>query len=81
MRSCATGAILTDDDIHKLQAAIEQTIRDGDPPTRKALMQALVGEIQVEGRDRISPTYMLPAGVAPPTGSVPPGGIEPPLPA
>lgn len=77
----ATGALSTDDDIDKLQAEVEQTIRDGDPPMRKALMRALVGEIRVDRRDRILPTYLLPAGVAPPAGSVPPGGIEPPLPA
>ena len=70
----ATGATLTDDDIDQLQAEVERTIRDGDPPTKKALMQALVSEIRVDGRDRILPTYLFPAGVAPPAGSVLPGG-------
>lgn len=74
--------VLTDDDIAALQAEVAQTIRDGDAATRKALLQALVGEIRVEGRDHIRPSYCLPAvRVAPPGGSVPPGGIEPPLPA
>lgn len=74
--------VLTDDDIAALQAEVAQTIRDGDAPTRKALLQALVGEIRVEGRDQIQPSYCLPAvRVAPPGRSVPPGGIEPPLPA
>lgn len=77
-----TDTTPTDDDIAALQAEVAQTIRDGDAPTRKALLQALIGEIRVEGRDQIRPSYCLPAvRVAPPGGSVPPGGIEPPLPA
>lgn len=71
---------LTDEDIAALQAEVAQTIRDGDAPTRKALLQALVGEIRVEGRGRILPTYCLPAGVAPPAGSVPLRGFEPRFP-
>lgn len=60
-----------------LQAEVAQTIRDGDAPTRKALLQALIGEIRVEGRDQIRPSYCLPAvRVAPPGGSVPLRGFE-----
>jgi hypothetical protein len=77
----AEATVLTDDDIADFQNEMVQTIRDGDPPAQKALLHALVGEIRVAGRDRILPTYLLPAGVRIPAGSVPPGGIEPPLPA
>lgn len=73
--------VLTDHDIAALQAEVAQTIRDGDAPTRKALLQALVGEIRVEGRDQIRPSYCLPAvRVAPPGGSVPLRGFEPRFP-
>ena len=49
------------DDIAALQANVAQTIRDGDPPTREAAAsKRLVGEIRVEGHDRISPTVPAP---------------------
>ena len=49
---------------------------DGDPPARKALLQALVQEIRVVSRAEIYPFFNLPV-VRPPYGSVPPAGIEP----
>ena len=67
---------LTDDDLHTLQAHVAQVIADGDPPTCKALLQALVQEIRVVSRTEIYPFFYLPA-VRPPYGSVPPAGIEP----
>jgi hypothetical protein len=50
-------------------------IADGDPPARKALLQALVQEIRVVSRAEIYPFFNLPV-VRPPYGSVPPTRIE-----
>ncbi len=67
---------LSDDDLRLLQAHVVEVIADGDPPARKALLQALVHEIRVVSRDEIYPFFSLPV-VRPPYGSVPPAGIEP----
>ncbi len=71
---------LSDEDLSALQAHVRDVIATGDPPTRKALLQALVAEIRVVSRYEIYPAFSLPA-VRPPCGSVPPTGIEPVLPA
>ena len=67
---------LTDEDLHALQAHTQHVIEHGDPPARKALLQALVTEIRVVSRTEIYPFFALPV-VRPPYGSVRPAGIEP----
>jgi site-specific DNA recombinase len=67
---------LTDADLDALQAEVGEVIRNGDPPARKALLQALIDEIRVESRAAIHPTFALPA-VRPPGGLVETVGIEP----
>jgi len=67
---------LTDDDLRTLQAHVRAVIEAGDPPARKALLQALVAEIRVVSREEIYPTFNLPA-VRPPCGSVELAGLEP----
>jgi site-specific DNA recombinase len=67
---------LSDDDLHLLQAHVAEVIADGDPPGRKALLQALVQEIRIVSRDEIYPFFNLPA-VRPPYGSVRPAPCEP----
>jgi site-specific DNA recombinase len=67
---------LTDDDLRALQAHVRDVIETGDPPARKALLQALVAEIRVVSRQVIYPTFNLPA-VRPPVGSVGDTGLEP----
>ncbi len=66
---------LTNDDLHTLQTHVADVIADGDPPGRKALLQALVQEIRVASRTEIHPFFYLPV-VRPPHGSVPPTRIE-----
>jgi site-specific DNA recombinase len=70
---------LSDDDLHALQAHVAHVIADGDPPARKALLQALVQEIRVVSRAEIYPFFNLPV-VRPPYGSVRPAGFEPATP-
>lgn len=67
---------LGDDDLELLQAQVREVIDSGDPPTRKALLQALVNEIRVVSRAEIYPSFSLPA-VRPLEGSVPRAGVEP----
>jgi site-specific DNA recombinase len=67
---------LTAADIATLAGQISQAFRDGDAHHQKALLQALVTEIRVEGKANIQPYFAIPA-VRPPTGSVPPTGFEP----
>jgi hypothetical protein len=59
-----------------LQANVREVIETGDPPARKALLQALVEEIRVVSRAEIYPSFSLPA-VRPPSGSARPRGFEP----
>ena len=47
---------LGDDDLRTLQSHVREVIETGDPPARKALLQALVHEIRVVSRDEINPT-------------------------
>jgi site-specific DNA recombinase len=71
---------LSDEDLSALQAHVRDVIATGDPPTRKALLQALVAEIRVVSRDAIYPAFIiLPGGstTTPPCGSVPLPGFEP----
>jgi site-specific DNA recombinase len=64
------------DDLAMLKTHVREVIEHGDPPTRKALLQALIHEIRVTDRSEIHPVFSLPA-VRPPSGSVPPPGVEP----
>jgi site-specific DNA recombinase len=66
---------LTDDDLHALQVHVSEVIESGDPPARKALLQALIHEIRVVSREEIYPVFNLPA-VRPPCGPVPLPGFE-----
>jgi hypothetical protein len=68
---------LTDADIRELQAKVSKTFHNGDPPSRKALLQALIDEIKVVTPGEIHPIFVLPT-VRPPGGSVELGGLEPP---
>jgi site-specific DNA recombinase len=67
---------LSDEDLRALQAHVRAVIETGNPPARKALLQALVAEIRVVSREEIYPTFSLPA-VRPPVGSVELAGLEP----
>ncbi len=67
---------LSDEDLRTLQEQVRDVILSGDPPQRKALLQALVEEIRVESRQAIYPVFSLPA-VRPPCGSARPAGFEP----
>ncbi len=58
---------LTEEDLRALQAHVAQVIQNGDPPARKALVQALVQEIRVVSRAEIYPFFYLPV-VRPPYG-------------
>jgi hypothetical protein len=70
------------DEIAEMRHHIEKAVTDGAVPARKALLQALVHEIRVEGRDRVVPWFRVPGGADPKVGalarSAPPGGLEPP---
>ena len=69
------GVVVLGAVIHALQAHTQHVIEHGDPPARKALLQALVTEIRVVSRTEIYPFFALPV-VRPPYGSVPPTRIE-----
>ena len=55
---------------------MRRIVQEGDSDRSKALMQAYVKEITVAGRDRIYPSFFVPA-VSPPSFSVEAAGIEP----
>ena len=67
---------LSDEDLRALQGHVREVIETGDPPARKALLEALVAEIRVVSPEEIYPTFNLPA-VRPPCGSVELAGLEP----
>jgi site-specific DNA recombinase len=67
---------LSDEDLRGLQAHVREVIETGEPPARKALLQALVHDIRVVSRDEVYPTFNFPA-VRPPCGSVELAGLEP----
>lgn len=67
-------------ELAQLPEEIERALRDGRLPERKAVMQALVTEIQVRDRTHIQPVFRVPV-FGPPHGLVPPAGLEPALPA
>jgi site-specific DNA recombinase len=69
--------------IAEMRRHIEKAVTDGAVPVRKALLQALVHEIRVEGRDRVVPWFRVPGGagpkVRPLARSAPPTGAGPVL--
>lgn len=68
---------LTPADVAALAAQISDAFRNGDPHHQKALLQALITDIRVNGKANIQPHFAIHT-VRPPTGSVPPTGIEAP---
>ncbi len=67
---------LGEEELRALQAHVREVLETGDPPARKALLQALVEEIRFVSRAEIYPSFSLPA-VRPPSGSARPAGFEP----
>jgi site-specific DNA recombinase len=71
------------EEIAAMRRHIEQALTDGSVPARKALLQALVHEIRVEGRDRVVPWFRVPGGANPKVRalarSAPPAGAGPVL--
>ncbi|MHB1585022.1 MAG: hypothetical protein ACYC0E_14860, partial [Acidimicrobiales bacterium] len=65
----------------EMRRNIEKALTGGAVPARKALLQALVHEIRVEGRDRVVPWFRVPGGADPKVRalarSAPPVGFEP----
>jgi site-specific DNA recombinase len=51
--------------IAEMRHHIEKVVTDGAVPARKALLQAPVHEIRVEGRDRVVPWFRVPGGADP----------------
>ena len=78
-KASAPGA----DEIAVMRRHIEHALTDGSVPARKALLQALVHEIRVEGRDRVVPWFRVPGGAEPKVRtlarSAPPAGAGPVL--
>jgi site-specific DNA recombinase len=67
---------LTSDDVAALAAQVGDAFATGSSHHKKALLQALISQIRVEGKARVQPFFNIPA-VRPPAGSVPPTGFEP----
>jgi site-specific DNA recombinase len=77
----ATNAIagpepLTVADVGSLAGQISQAFTQGDAHHKKALLQALISEIRVQGKANIQPYFAIPA-FRPLARSVPPTGFEP----
>jgi site-specific DNA recombinase len=73
------------DELAATRRQIEKSLKTGSVPARKALLQALVQEVRVEGRDRVVPWFRVPGGADPKVRalarSAPPAGLEPAPPA
>ena len=71
------------DELAAMRHHIEHALTDSSVPARKALLQALVHEIRVEGRDRVVPWFRVPGGAEPKVRalarSAPPAGARPVL--
>lgn len=72
----------TAEELDALRVDLSQGLQTGTDADRKALMQKLVNEIRVEGRDHIKPTFKVPCGTALGQvrtlyGTVPAAGFEP----
>lgn len=73
----------------RTRAIWREAIDTGTPSTVKALLQALIHEVKITGRDHIQPIFRMPETPKTPDqgsrvremfGSVPPTGFEPALP-
>jgi site-specific DNA recombinase len=53
------------EELAALRRQIEKSLKTGAVPARKALLQALVHEIRVDGRDRVVPWFRVPGGAHP----------------
>jgi site-specific DNA recombinase len=53
------------DELAATRHQIEKSLKSGSVPARKALLQAPVHEIRVEGRDRVVPWFRVPGGADP----------------
>ena len=53
------------DELAATRRQIEKGLKTGSVPARKALLQALVHEIHVEGRDRVVPWFRVESGADP----------------
>ncbi len=68
----------TESGLAEIRASIRSAIQDGPAPQRKALVQALVAEVRVQGREAIQPVFRVPDGqVRPLVGLVGATGVEP----
>jgi site-specific DNA recombinase len=63
-------------ELGQLRAEALASLAHGPLPQRKAVMQSLIAEIRVQGRDCVTPVFRLPV-FAPPEGLVGAVGIEP----
>ncbi len=53
------------EELAALRRQLEKSLKNGAVPARKALLQALLHEIRVEGRDRVVPWFRVPGGANP----------------
>jgi hypothetical protein len=71
------------EELAAMRRQLEKSLKNGAVPARKALLQALVHEIRVEGRDRVVPWFRVPGGANPKVRalarSAPPAGAGPVL--
>ena len=69
------------DELAALRDQVANALADGSVPARKALLQSLVHEIRVDGRDHVVPWFRVPGGAEPKVRAVggwaPPAGFEP----
>lgn len=82
-------AVPEDAELEKLRGAVTEAVAGGTPAVVKTLIEALVHDVTVWGRERIVPTFRLPDPPGPTVqpgdatkvralpGSVPPAGLEP----
>jgi hypothetical protein len=76
---------ITRKELERVRRGIAEAIATGAPETKKALLQALVAQVRVEGRKMVRPFFRVPVTpdladapdqqgkVRTPSGSVPPG--------
>ena len=53
------------DKLAELRDQIVNALTNGSVPARKSLLQSLVHEIRVDGRDRVVPWFRVPGGAEP----------------
>ena len=64
------------DKLAELRDQIVNALTNGSVPARKSLLQSLVHEIRVDGRDRVVPWFRVPGGAEPKVRAL--GGWAPP---